>query len=43
MKSSAYAYVINTFHIKEKVNVFNVKDLTRSFCDLKNGVESWNE
>ncbi len=25
-----YAYAIGTSHTKEKVNVFNVKDLTRS-------------
>jgi hypothetical protein len=29
MKSFACAYVINISHIKEKVNVFNVKDLAR--------------
>jgi hypothetical protein len=29
MKSSMYAYAIGTSHIKEKVNVFNVKDLAR--------------
>jgi hypothetical protein len=29
MKSFAYAYAIGTFHIKEKVNVFNVKNLAR--------------
>ncbi len=29
MKSSTYAYVISTFDIKEKVNVFSVKDLAR--------------
>jgi hypothetical protein len=43
MKSFAYAYAIDTFHIKEKVNVFSVKDLARSFCDLKNGVKSQNK
>ncbi len=43
MKFFAYAYAIGIFHIKEKINVLNVKDLTRSFCDLKNGVKSRNE
>jgi hypothetical protein len=27
MKSFSYAYAIGTSHIKEKVNVFSVKDL----------------
>jgi len=40
MKSFMYVYVIGNFHIEEKVNVFNVKDLAISFCDLKNGIES---
>ncbi len=40
MKFFMYAYAINISHVKEKVNVFSVKDLARSFCDLKNGVES---
>ncbi len=39
-----YAYVIGTFHTKEKVNVFSVKVLVRyivrSNCDINNGVES---
>jgi hypothetical protein len=39
MKSFMYAYVIGNSHIEEKVNVFNVKDLAISFCDLKNGME----
>jgi hypothetical protein len=30
MKSSTYAYTIGTCHIKEKVKMFSVKDLTRS-------------
>jgi hypothetical protein len=30
MKSFVYAYVIGTFHIKKKINVFNDKDLPRS-------------
>ncbi len=30
MKSFAYAYAIGTFHIKEKINLFCDKDLTRS-------------
>ncbi len=29
MKSYVYAYAIDTSHIKEKVNVFSVKDLAR--------------
>jgi hypothetical protein len=37
MKSFAYAYAIGTSHIKEKVNVFNDKDLARSFYEFKNG------
>jgi hypothetical protein len=37
------AYAIGTSHIKEKVNVFNVKDLAWSICDLNNGIKSWNE
>jgi hypothetical protein len=29
MKSYVYAYVIGTFHTKEKVNVLSVKDLAQ--------------
>jgi hypothetical protein len=43
MKSFLYAYVIGNFHLKEKVNVFNVKDLARSFYDIKNGIEFQDE
>ncbi len=43
MKSSVYAYAIGTFHMKEKISVFTVKDLARSSCDLKNGVRSQDE
>jgi hypothetical protein len=39
MKSFMSAYVIGNSHIEEKVNVFNVKDLAISFCDLK---MAWN-
>jgi hypothetical protein len=39
MKSYAYAYAIGTSHIKEKINVFNVKYLAQSSCDKKNGIE----
>jgi hypothetical protein len=30
MKSFVYAYAIGTSHMKEKINVFSVKDLARS-------------
>jgi hypothetical protein len=30
MNFFTYAYAISTSHIKEKVNVFNVKNLSRS-------------
>jgi hypothetical protein len=43
MNFFVYAYAISISHIKEKVNVFSVKDLARTFCDLKNGVEFQNE
>jgi hypothetical protein len=43
MKSYAYAYAIGTSHIKEKVNALSVKYLTRSSCDLKNGIKFRNE
>jgi hypothetical protein len=43
MKFFVYAYAIGISHIKEKVNVFNVKDITRTFCDLKSGIESQDE
>jgi hypothetical protein len=39
MKINAYAYAIGISHIKEKVNVFSVKYLARSSCDIKNGIE----
>jgi hypothetical protein len=35
-----YAYAIGTSQTKDKVNVFSVKDLARSICDLNNGVKS---
>jgi hypothetical protein len=38
-----YAYAIGISHIKEKINVLNVKHLVRKFCDLKNGVKPRNE
>jgi hypothetical protein len=31
------------FSHKGEVNVFNVKDITRTFCDLKSGIESQDE
>jgi hypothetical protein len=43
MKNYVYAYAISTSHIKEKIGMFNVKDLVRSSCDLKNGVKSQDE
>jgi hypothetical protein len=42
-KSYAYAYAIGTSHIKEKINVLNVKYLAQSSCDLKNGIEFRDE
>jgi hypothetical protein len=43
MKSFMYTYAISTSHTKEKVNVFSVKDLARSICDLHNGIQSRDE
>jgi hypothetical protein len=43
MKSYAYAYAIGTSHIKDKINVLNVKYLAQSSCDLKNGIEFRDE
>jgi hypothetical protein len=41
MNERFYAYVIDTSHTKEKVNMFNIKDLTRVIH--YNGIQSRDE